>query len=167
MLNQICHQWIKSIQMFWEQIISNLAVHAITNTNYSTKVHTVCVTCIYCIASLLSSYDLFAFIVEGCSTRKPQNMDKYFQPLNTTHKTTRQPRICLLMPCDKQLVTGRNELAWCIIFLIVRFWGQQDPGGPHVGPMNFVIWDGWYWYTTWGLFSQNKKYYGNTFYTYR
>ena len=21
-------------------------------------------------------------------------------------------------------------------------WGQQDPGGPHVGPMNFVIWDG-------------------------
>ena len=20
-------------------------------------------------------------------------------------------------------------------------WGQQDPGGPHVGTMNFVIWD--------------------------
>ena len=20
-------------------------------------------------------------------------------------------------------------------------WGQQDPGGPHVGLMNFVIWD--------------------------
>ena len=20
------------------------------------------------------------------------------------------------------------------------FWGQQDPGGPHVGPMNFAIW---------------------------
>ena len=19
-------------------------------------------------------------------------------------------------------------------------WGRQDPGGPHVGPMNFVIW---------------------------
>ena len=19
-------------------------------------------------------------------------------------------------------------------------WGQQDPGGPHVGPMNFAIW---------------------------
>ena len=19
-------------------------------------------------------------------------------------------------------------------------WGQQDPGGPHVGPMNFTIW---------------------------
>ena len=28
--------------------------------------------------------------------------------------------------------------------LIARFmgpiWGRQDPGGPHVGPMNFVIW---------------------------
>ena len=20
-------------------------------------------------------------------------------------------------------------------------WGRQDPGGPHVGPMNFSIWD--------------------------
>ena len=20
-------------------------------------------------------------------------------------------------------------------------WGRQDPGGPHVGPKNFVIWD--------------------------
>ena len=20
-------------------------------------------------------------------------------------------------------------------------WGRQDPSGPHVGPMNFVIWD--------------------------
>ena len=20
-------------------------------------------------------------------------------------------------------------------------WGQQDPGGPHVGPMNFAIWE--------------------------
>ena len=40
-------------------------------------------------------------------------------------------------------------------------WGRQDPGGPHVGPENFAIWDiiimiiisySWYWtmlgYTT-------------------
>ena len=20
-------------------------------------------------------------------------------------------------------------------------WGRQDPGGPHVGPTNFAIWD--------------------------
>ena len=20
-------------------------------------------------------------------------------------------------------------------------WGRQNPGGPHVGPMNFAIWD--------------------------
>ena len=25
-----------------------------------------------------------------------------------------------------------------------RIWGRQDPGGPHVGPMNFAI-----WVTTW------------------
>ena len=23
-------------------------------------------------------------------------------------------------------------------------WGRQDPGGPHVGPMNFAIWGSWY-----------------------
>ena len=23
-------------------------------------------------------------------------------------------------------------------------WGRQDPGGPHVGPMNFVLWDVFY-----------------------
>ena len=22
-------------------------------------------------------------------------------------------------------------------------WGPQDPGGPYVGPMNFVIWEGY------------------------
>ena len=22
-------------------------------------------------------------------------------------------------------------------------WGRQEPGGPHVGPMNFAIWDDW------------------------
>ena len=27
-------------------------------------------------------------------------------------------------------------------------WGRQDPGGPHVGPMNFAIWDMF----TYGLF---------------
>ena len=20
-------------------------------------------------------------------------------------------------------------------------WGRQDPGGPHVGPVNFAVWD--------------------------
>ena len=24
-------------------------------------------------------------------------------------------------------------------------WGRQDPDGPHVGPMNFAIWDGLGW----------------------
>ena len=24
-------------------------------------------------------------------------------------------------------------------------WGPQDPGGPHVGPMNFAIWESLYW----------------------
>ena len=27
-------------------------------------------------------------------------------------------------------------------------WGRQDPGGPHIGPMNFAIWEG---FLTWLL----------------
>ena len=23
----------------------------------------------------------------------------------------------------------------------ISIWGRQDPGGPHVGPINFAIWD--------------------------
>ena len=40
-----------------------------------------------------------------------------------------------------------NTFPFChvMIFLIATFmgpiWGRQDPGGPHVGPMNFAIWD--------------------------
>ena len=31
-----------------------------------------------------------------------------------------------------------------------HIWGRQDPGGPHVGPMNFAIWvrqNISYWYS--------------------
>ena len=28
-------------------------------------------------------------------------------------------------------------------------WGRQDPGGPHVGPMNFAIWDDMFHNYTW------------------
>ena len=24
---------------------------------------------------------------------------------------------------------------------MVHIWGRQDPGWPHIGPMNFAIWD--------------------------
>ena len=34
--------------------------------------------------------------------------------------------------CPDSKVHGAN---------IGPIWGRQDPGGPHVGPMNFAIWD--------------------------
>ena len=43
--------------------------------------------------------------------------------------------------------------------LMARFmgptWGRQDPGGPHVGPMNFAIWAN-YWFKLWLVSSGNK-----------
>ena len=35
-------------------------------------------------------------------------------------------------------------------------WGRQDPGGPHVGPMNFVIWDNMFLMIA-NLSDSNKK----------
>ena len=30
-------------------------------------------------------------------------------------------------------------------------WGRQDPGGPHVGPMNFAIWAVYFTYVSQGI----------------
>ena len=51
------------------------------------------------------------------------------------------------------VVTNRYPVWWhecCVAFVVPDskvnganmgpIWGRQDPGGPHVGPMNFAIW---------------------------
>ena len=39
---------------------------------------------------------------------------------------------------------SKNKGCFMVTSLIARFmgpiWGRQDPGGPHVGPMNFAVW---------------------------
>ena len=44
-----------------------------------------------------------------------------------------QQQILILCPDSK--VHGAN---------MGPIWGRQDPGGPHVGPINFAIWVGFY-----------------------
>ena len=43
------------------------------------------------------------------------------------------------------VVSERSTENTMMASLIARFmgptWGRQDPGGPHVGPMKFAIWD--------------------------
>ena len=53
--------------------------------------------------------------------------------------------------CSKDTLNDLRETAlfihgaYSLLPLIARFmgpiWGRQDPGGPHVGPMNLAIWD--------------------------
>ena len=43
-------------------------------------------------------------------------------------------------------------------------WGRQDPGGPHVGPMNFAIWGTPHKYITGGL---SVTYFSITKYTFK
>ena len=40
--------------------------------------------------------------------------------------------------CDRQIKGRRSLIARFNMGLI---WGRQDPCGPHVGPLNFAIWD--------------------------
>ena len=47
------------------------------------------------------------------------------------------------------MITKKQSTTNTMASLIARFmgptkgpiWGRQDPGGPHVGPMDFAIWD--------------------------
>ena len=47
----------------------------------------------------------------------------------------------------KKVIRCLKKVAWNIPDSKVHganmgpIWGRQDPGGPHVGPMNFAIWD--------------------------
>ena len=49
------------------------------------------------------------------------------------HKATHHPFQQYSIPNSK--VHGAN---------MGPIWGRQDPGGPQIGPMNFVIWDASY-----------------------
>ena len=49
---------------------------------------------------------------------------------NTACTDNHESMSCVVIPDSK--VHGAN---------VATTWGRQDPGGPHVGPMNFVIWD--------------------------
>ena len=40
--------------------------------------------------------------------------------------------LCVLVDSPDSQVYGAN---------MGPTWGRQDPGGPHVGPMNFAIWE--------------------------
>ena len=67
------------------------------------------------------------------------------QPHTTLCLTNLKLHFCLedantnVVQCCCYISCGVN------LSLIARFmgpiWGQQDPGGPHVGPMNFAIWN--------------------------
>ena len=42
--------------------------------------------------------------------------------------------------CNRPLPSAGTPLQSLIARFMGPIWGRQDPGGPHVGPMNFAIW---------------------------
>ena len=54
-------------------------------------------------------------------------------PCFLPHPWQQVPPLCMLMfsDCPDSKVHGAN---------MGPVWGQQDPGGPHDGPMNLAIW---------------------------
>ena len=57
-----------------------------------------------------------------------------------------------LMSTMAVVVSVLDRASWVVILTNIPdskvhgdmglIWGRQDPGGPHVGPMNLAIWDG-------------------------
>ena len=78
------------------------------------------------------------------------NIDKYFiwihyENLHNHNKAKHNKTVCifLVIYCSSCCCMQK----WYILTYYLTYlanmgpiWGRQDPGGPHVGPMNFAIW---------------------------
>ena len=61
-------------------------------------------------------------------------LNEVFHGVNSHQNTANLSKIISLRIPDSK-IHGTN---------MGPIWGRQDPGGPHVGPMNFAIWDSLY-----------------------
>ena len=89
----------------------------------------------------------------GAVGRYPQNTDVLVVLVGSGNglvspgnKSLPEPALTMMpyVVTKPQWVNSQVPQDWTLITQISRFmgpiWGQQDPGGPHVGPMNFAIW---------------------------
>ena len=80
------------------------------------------------------------FVEKSICVFYPFTTLRWNRKLKTFLVEFKDPCLCL-RPMPWTLITWRQKRT---ITLIARFmgptWGPQDPGGPHVGPMNFAIW---------------------------
>ena len=84
----------------------------------------------------------------GCSCAREVTMDKIGFYLTTQKAWS----ICTILAMFCSLLSSQAAItSWCSSDIpdskvhganMGPIWGRQDPGGSHVGPMNFVIWDG-------------------------
>ena len=88
----------------------------------------------------------------GCSSTLPTLMIKL--GLGLIAPTYPQIKSLIFWNCVKlwrELLIYRIHILWSLITIchpdskvlganMEPIWGRQDPGGPHVGPMNFAIW---------------------------
>ena len=76
----------------------------------------------------------------------PDRRRLYIRWINVWSTGIRGILLAVEYVCD--LSTARDHISYCDIpdskvhgANMGPIWGRQDPGGPHVGPMNFAIWD--------------------------
>ena len=73
----------------------------------------------------MDPYDLFTHILQGC-----------FTGIGTILRLYNCPSASELIPKDM----GTYHDSKVHGAYMGPIWGRQDPGGPHVGPINFTIW---------------------------
>ena len=61
-------------------------------------------------------------------------------PIQALHSLTMHQIHCLPPPPPPPPPTHTPHHHHPIAWFMGPIWGRQDPGGPHVGPMNFAIW---------------------------
>ena len=81
----------------------------------------------------VDTFDLTVAIIPGVCSYQPIVISIFFK-----RQTTLPPSVASVSTRTSNLegkIHGAN---------MGPFWGPQEPGGPHVGPMNFAIW-GYTW----------------------
>ena len=83
-----------------------------------------------CFTYIIFHLTMFAFIrilIANCSYLCSINQSQFIDSI----LEERCPIWMLWLPCPESKFHGAN---------IGPIWGRQDPGGPHVGPMDFALW---------------------------
>ena len=82
---------------------------------------------------------IMSFFVRSPQVCGMKLLNKWY-PVKHFLKSTTQNSVLDQRWTDSSIHCGWIQMHTLIVKFMATTWGRQDPGGPHVGPLNFAIW---------------------------